>query len=389
MEGVDKGLVTEWVPKKDLRLIRFIYKYLSEDVLKRDFHSILQRFSVSEKSLPSIEVMAVCLKELEFYIWSDSKQLRRLGTGLSSFDREADFLEGKRTDGREMVFPELNKANDAKLKQFFRTAFYMSCLSDSDFEWIDTCDDRQCYYVWGAIRLMRENPKSSDVYFKPVGSYCGRFDNFFLSEFERGSDDKNERIKYSFEKYCNDLNTSDNQKKKSKIIEFFDLMDGDLERKKALNDFLKSEWEDRAKNVALMSWLRKNEELSIWAYNYILKTHFDGIPPNWMQVHGVNDTKYSLSCRAAVMALFDLLPDKRQQQNFLDKMRRSGRQQKAREKLKRIKSGKSENSINISKNVYDKLKVIAQLQDDKKEDVVERFINDAYAKLKEKSISGG
>lgn len=384
MEGVDKGLVTEWDAKKDLRLIRFIYKYLSEHVFKRDFHSILQKFLVSKESLPSIEVMVVCLKEFEFYLWSNSKQLRRLGSNLCLFVKEADFLEGKRLDGGEVVFPELNKANDTKLKQFFRTAFYMFCLADSDFDWIDICNDRQCYYVWGAIRLMRGKPKA-DVHFKPGDSYCGRFGDFFLFEFERGEDGKHERIKYLFEVYCNDLNTSDNQKKKSKIIDFFDLMDEDLERKRALNDFLKSEWEDRAKNVALMSWLRKNEELSIWAYNYILKTHFDGIPPNWMQVHGVNDTKYSLSCRAAVIAFFDLLPEKRQQQNFLDKIRRSGRQQKAREKLKRIKSGKSVNVINVSNDINDKLQVIAQLRGCKKEAVVEQLINHFYAELKEKS----
>lgn len=391
MGGVDKGLVTELDPKKDLRLIRFIYKHLSESFYGKIFHSVIKKYFGGKNCLPSIEIMAVCLKEFEFCAWNNSRYLLMLGKDLRSFDKEASFLEGKKLDNGDVIFPVLNKTNDAKLKQFFRAAFYMSCLSDFDFDWIDTGNDRQCHFVWGAIRTMRENPRSYDesyVYIKPVGSYYREVGHFSIFEFGQKCKDEYGDFKYLFDQCCDDFNTEDNKRKKSKIIEFFDLIGGNLEQKRELNEFLKDEWAKRVKNIALISWLKKNEELSIWAYNYTLNTYLNGIHRSWMQVDRVNDAKYSAFCRMSVIAFFDLLPNEREQQNFLDKIRRNGRQQKAREKLKRIKDGKCESAINISKDVYDKLKFIAQLRDCKKEDVVEQLINHFYAELKEKSAIG-
>lgn len=389
---VEKGLVTEWDPKKDLRIIRFLYVYLSGNVFRLNFFSIVGHIFNEKNTLPSIEVMVVSLKEFEFYFWQHPKQILRLLSYVKFLNDDVMFLKPKKIDGEAATFPKLNKANDLNLKNLFRKVFYMSCLADSDFEWIDVTDDRQCYFVWGWIRLIREKPRSNKngllAKINSLDPYRRDFEAFSFFEFDRGGKDEQVGEKYLFEQYCDDFNTSGNQKKINKVIGFFDLMRGELENRRALNNLLKAEWSKRVNDLSLVSWLKKNEELSVWAYNYILKTHFHGTPPNWMKVHGSSDAQYSLSCRMAVVAFYDLLPSEKYQQQFLGKIKTSGRQQKAREKLKKTKGGKGENFINISKDVHDKLKVIAQIHGRKKEDVIERLINHVYGKLREKSIIG-
>ena len=391
MMTVDQGLVTEWDPKKDFRVIKFVYKLLSEEVYKDFFFDSMNvNLLVNKNESPSVEKMILCLRDFEHYIWSNQNVRNMFVDWLEEACFDCSFLKYKNLSSGKIIYPALSKTNDKKIKDMFRYVFLANSLVDSEFDWIDVSNERQCNFVWAMIRSMSEGTHTiHDVGIVSLEPWRDKLRAFSFFEYGPYTQCEYMERRFLYEKFCGELNLISNHKIKAKVVEFFDLVDFDLNTKNALNKFLQHEWECRSKDVQLVSWLKKNEALSAWLYGYLLKVYFDGEPPRWGVLNFSGDVKYAQSCRAIAITFFDILYNGKHKREFLDKIRRNGRQQKAREKLKRIKSGKSENSINISKDVYDKLKVIAQLQGGKKEDVVERLINHVYAKLQEKPTTGG
>jgi hypothetical protein len=391
MGTFEQRLVTDWDPKKDFRVIKFVYKLLSKEVYKDIFFDSMNvNLLINKDELPSVEKMTLCLREFEDYIWGNRHVRNMFVDWLEEACFDSGFLRCENLTSGEVTYPALSKTNDKKLKDLFRYVFLANSLMDSDFDWIDTSNDRQCNFVWAMIRTMEKRDYvSDDAGIVPVESWKKELREFSFFEYSPCKQDEYTRRCFLYETFCGELNYSTNQKTKSKVIEFFDCVSLKLDGKNALNTFLKHEWKNRSKNVKFISWLKKNEELSVWVYNYLLKVYFDGQHPRWGDLDFSSDVKHAQSCRAIAVTFFDILSMDKYQHELLDRVRRNGRQQKAREKLKRIKNEKSERTINISRDVNDKLQVIAQLRDCKKEDVVEQLIKHVYAKLKEKSAIGG
>ena len=229
------------------------------------------------------------------------------------------------------------------------------CIKLSNFDWIDTENERLCDYIWSCVRIL-----------KPSTSYYNL--NIDKVDIFNNGVSLNLTNNYLFEINKIPLLPKDSKAKKAAIICFFDLLNNEPKIKNTILNTLKEKWIFVSKIRDVVQWADSNNKE--WAWNYLYK----GSNPIWFVENG--HPKNHLN---GIITTFDLLNDSEDRRELLLAKMKSAWSQKAyRDK----NNGKKAVSIVLSEDIIKKLDFICENTDRRKNEVVTRLIREEYDKIK-------
>ncbi|ENC9557999.1 hypothetical protein ACSZMY_11080 [Aeromonas hydrophila] len=234
------------------------------------------------------------------------------------------------------------------------------CISETNFNWIDTKNDRLCNYIWSYIRSLTQYPVVS-----PSTMDVGvRIDGAF--EATGGL--------HVYNIYNLDLSPTNNVSKKNCIISFFDIINTTNEQKIKDVDSLKTKWQIASQKIDVKLWVDKCDDE--WAWSYLFENIKTGNnkPPIWF----INRDNSS-TIKYCIITLFDLLneiPPAREL--MLRKMKSAWSQKSFRDK----NNGKRSVSVVLPEKTISMLDDICMKTDRRKNEVIIRLIQEEYEQIK-------
>lgn len=232
----------------------------------------------------------------------------------------------------------------------------------SDFAWL-TANEHACYWAWGYIRTaslsMLENP--------------------YAAQWRQ-----NETLRYDQLK----LNDSpiDTKHRYNLIIDFFDMVIVDLNKKMQLLKHLEKEWQQIATRSKPFKWLNLNDdEQTEWVWKYIFEAQhtniftkygiqmYPQIPTSYLKPINISERKLAIF---AAINLWNPHPDTKTL--FFRNINKAFSQKKYREKME----DKIPFNTYLIKETKVKLDELARYQDKKIIDIIEKLINDAHTEMK-------
>ncbi|WP_349918608.1 hypothetical protein [Aeromonas veronii] len=233
------------------------------------------------------------------------------------------------------------------------------CVSETNFSWIDTKNDRLCNYVWSYIRSLTTypvvSPSTMDIGVRIDGAFEATGD---LHVYD----------------ICNiDLSPINNVSKKNCIISFFDILDATNMQKTSDLEILKEKWRIASQKMDVKAWIEKCDH--DWAWSYLFENIKTGNnrPPIWF----INRDSSS-TIKDCIITLFDLLneiPPAREL--MLRKMKSAWSQKSFRDK----NNGKRSVSVVLPEKTISMLDNICMKTDRRKNEVITRLIKDEYEKI--------
>lgn len=234
------------------------------------------------------------------------------------------------------------------------------CISETNFSWIDTKNDRLCNYVWSYIRSLTKYPDAS-----PLTMDVGiRIDGAFEAS----------QTFHVYNNWSLDLSPTNNISKKNCIISFFDIINATNEQKIKDVEFLKLRWQSAGQKMDVKTWIENCD--SKWAWSYLfenLKTGNNN-PPIWF----INRDNSSAT-KDCIVTLFDLLnevPPAREL--MLRKMKSAWSQKLFRDK----NNGKKSVSVVLPEKIISMLDEVCIKTDRRKNEVIIRLIQAEYEQIK-------
>ncbi|WP_270828623.1 hypothetical protein [Aeromonas sp. Y318-1] len=234
------------------------------------------------------------------------------------------------------------------------------CISETNFSWIDTKNDRLCNYVWSYIRSLTTYPVVS-----PSAMDVGvRIDGVF--------DISNSLHMYNILNL--DLSPTNNASKKNCIISFFDIINTTNEKKVIDVAILKNKWQIASQKNDVKLWVDKCDDE--WAWSYLFENIKTGSnkPPIWF----INRDSSS-TIKDCIITLFDLLNEMPPARELmLRKMKSAWSQKSFRDK----NNGKRAVSVVLPEKIISMLDDICIKTDRRKNEVIIRLIQEEYEQFK-------
>lgn len=237
------------------------------------------------------------------------------------------------------------------------------CVSETNFSWIDTKNDRLCNYVWSYIRSLTKDPITSASTIDVGVKIDGVFE-------ETGNS-------HLYKTWNLDSCPTNNISKKNCIISFFDVLNSTHEQKIKNISILKIKWQAASQKIDVESWIDKCDDK--WAWRYLFENIKTGSnrPPIWF----INKDNSS-TIKDCIITLFDLLneiPPAREL--MLRKMKSAWAQKSFRDK----NNGKRSVSVVLPEKIINMLDDICMKTDRRKNEVIIRLIHEEYEKTKKPS----
>lgn len=233
------------------------------------------------------------------------------------------------------------------------------CINETNFNWIDTKNDRLCNYVWAYIRSLTKYPDAS-----PLTMDVGiRIDGAFEAP----------QTFHVYNNWSLDLSPTNNISKKNGIISFFDIIDAKNEQKIKDVEFLKLRWQSTGQKMDVKTWIENCD--SKWAWSYLFENPKTGNnnPPIWF----INRDNSSAT-KDCIVTLFDLLNEVPPARELtLRKMKSAWSQKSFRDK----NNGKKSVSVVLPEKTIRMLDDICMKTDRRKNEVIIRLIRDEYEKI--------
>ncbi|MGY3961268.1 ribbon-helix-helix domain-containing protein [Aeromonas popoffii] len=229
------------------------------------------------------------------------------------------------------------------------------CMELSNFDWIDTENERLCDYIWSYVRILKPSTPHYNFYIDKADIFnTGKGLNLtsnYLSEINKTP-----------------LLPKDNKAKKASIICFFDLLNNEPKIKNTMLNTLKEKWIFVSKIRDVVQWVDSNNKE--WAWNYLYK----GSNPIWFIENGHQKNHLN-----GIITTFDLLNDAEDRRELLlAKMKSAWSQKTYRDK----NNGKKSVSIVLSEDIIKRLDFICETTDRRKNEVVTRLIREEYEQIK-------
>lgn len=343
-----------WFEKKDHRAMLFLYNRFIENAGCYNDRSPRLTFRETTSA-------------------SSQKRISRLtdfiGFVVDGKDERKDLID-------ELRFFEINfnrdELNDPiKVKNLMLEVFYQSCLGDKDFAWISNSDDRLVNFIWASILLINDEDQFRDGVFQSISIDKPEPRSSFVDAFANDS---------LYSCLCLDEHPTSNRDKISNITLFFDLCRFELTEKTSLMSFFKSRWGEIKNSSKIINWLSKNEELWGWAWDYSFSRYLNSKAPIWLELNVTESSEIEKSKKMALITFYDLLRLEHQLL-VIAELKKSGAQQKYRMKLQGEDASRKMVQISMSVSTKDKLKKLADRENQKMNAIVEMLINERYLQL--------
>ncbi|MBL0513685.1 hypothetical protein [Aeromonas media] len=234
------------------------------------------------------------------------------------------------------------------------------CVSETDFSWIDTKNDRLCNYVWSYIRSLTKypvvSPSTMDVGVGIDGAFEATGDS------------------HVYDIWNLDPCPTNNVSKKKCIISFFDILNATNMQKTSDLQILKEKWRIVSQKMDVKTWVEKCDHN--WAWSYLFENIKTGNnrPPIWF----VNRDNSS-TIKDCIITLFDLLneiPPAREL--MLRKMKSAWSQKSFRDK----NNGKRSVSVVLPEKTISMLDDICMKTNRRKNEVLIRLIQEEHEEIK-------
>ncbi|MGI3172695.1 hypothetical protein [Aeromonas veronii] len=344
-----------WFEKKDHRAMLFLYNRFIENV---GFYNDddAPRFKVRETTSASSQKRISRLSDFIGFVVDGKDERKDLIDALRFFDINYDR----------------DKLNDPiKVKELMLEVFHQSCLGDNDFTWISNSDDRLVNFIWASTLLINNEDQFRDGVFQSISIDKPEPRSSFADEFASES-------LYSY--LCLDDHPTSNRDKISNITLFFDLCRFELREKTRLMSFFKSRWGEIKNSSKIINWLSKNEGLWGWAWDYSFSRYLNSKAPIWLELNETESSEIEKSKKMALITFYDLLRLEHQLL-VIAELKKSGAQQKYRMKLQGEDASRKMVQISMSVSTKDKLKKLADRENQKMNAIVEMLINERYLQL--------
>ncbi len=234
------------------------------------------------------------------------------------------------------------------------------CISEKNFSWIDTKNDRLCNYIWSYIRSLTIYPVVSPSTIDVGVRIDGAFE-------VTGS-------KHVYNIWSIDPCPTNNVSKKKCIISFFDTLDATNIQKTIDLEILKEKWRMVSQKMDVKAWIEKCDHA--WAWSYLFENIKTGNnkPPIWF----INKDNSS-AIKDCIITLFDLLNEiPTARELMLRKMKSAWSQKSFRDK----NNGKRSVSVVLPEKTISMLDEICMKKDRRKNEVIIRLIQEEYEQIK-------
>lgn len=343
-----------WLEKNDHRAMFFLYNRFIENAGFYNDNSSRIRTRETVSSSPKKIISA--LTDFVDFVVDDRDEREDLIDALRSFDINYDR-------------DELNTS--IKVKGLMLEVFYQSCLGDNDFDWISNSDDRLVNFIWASILLISNEDQFRDGVFQSISIDKtvprSELDDAYIDE-------------PLYSSLCLDIHPASNRDKILNITLFFDLCRFELREKTSLMNILKSRWSGIKNSSKVINWLSKNEGLWGWAWDYAFSRYLNSKEPLWLELNSTESYEIVKSKKMALITFNDLLRLEHQLL-VISELKKSGAQQKYRMKLQGEDAPRKMVQISMSVSTKDKLKKLADRENQKMNHVVEMLINERYLQL--------
>ncbi|WP_262111399.1 hypothetical protein [Aeromonas sp. Marseille-Q5825] len=292
-----------WNTKKEEREIMFLYDLFADDAGWRGRRN-------RDVSMPAIEVAA---KKLDSFI-----------LGVLNDRDERRFLISKLRD-MKLCTRGAHSEEPSQIKSLMKEIFDCCNLSSEAFDWISPENQRLCNFLWACLRISHSS-LSGILTYKQALKIPDESDE--EAQDQRPVIDllgtKSNHRYYLYDQLGLPKFASDSHTKKNCIVRFFDLWNSSREKKEKQMEAFSHAWNKIKNKSKMVDWLKKNDDMAGWAWNYTAKTYLSLKIPAWVDLSNSKKDE-----KEALITLYDLLSVEHRA-IWMASLNKSGAQQKYR-----------------------------------------------------------
>ena len=131
-----------------------------------------------------------------------------------------------------------------------------------------------------------------------------------------------------------------------------------LASQKSLMELIKTRWDNIKNSSEIIEWLNKNEELTTWAWSYIVENMLNKSIPEWVNISSSEKRDIEQKTKDTIITMYDLLFRETDRKLFKSQLSKNGSQQKYRIKEKANTKVLNLNVSIETKNNLEKIKKI-------------------------------
>ena len=159
---------------------------------------------------------------------------------------------------------------------------------------------------------------------------------------------------------------------------FFDSWGEPLPNQKQLMESIKNRWDNIKNRSEIIDWLNKNEELTTWAWSYIVENMLNKSTPEWVNISSQEIRETEQQTKNTIITMYDLLVRESDRKLLKSQLSRNGAQQKYRIKEK---SNTRVLNLNISIETKSNLEKIKKIKNKSMKEIIENLINEELDRM--------
>lgn len=241
--------------------------------------------------------------------------------------------------------------------------FYKNTLKDDDFNWISINNPRIVNFVWASLR---------NSYL-----YLTKNNIAIIFDLEYGHAGTN-RSQTAYQAMNLEKNPPNLESKLECIKLFFDSWGEPLVSQKSLMESIKTRWDNIKNSSEIIEWLNKNEELTTWAWSYIVENMLNKSIPEWVNISNSEKRDIEQKTKDTIITMYDLLFRETDRKLFKSQLSKNGSQQKYRIKEK---ANTKVLNLNVSIETKSNLEKIKKIKNKSMKEIIEELINEELNRI--------
>lgn len=241
--------------------------------------------------------------------------------------------------------------------------FYKNTLKDDDFNWISINNPRIVNFVWASLRNSYLYPTKNNI--------------AIIFDLEYGHAGTN-RSQTAYQAMNLEKNPPNLESKLECIKLFFDSWGEPLVSQKSLMESIKTRWDNIKNSSEIIEWLNKNEELTTWAWSYIVENMLNKSIPEWVNISNSEKRDIEQKTKDTIITMYDLLFRETDRKLFKSQLSKNGSQQKYRIKEK---ANTKVLNLNVSIETKSNLEKIKKIKNKSMKEIIEELINEELNRI--------
>ena len=248
--------------------------------------------------------------------------------------------------------------------------FHKNTLRDDDFNWISIDNPRIVNFVWSSLRICNFDQTRNNVFINY--EFHENTNTFSLNKLML---EKQERL---YLKNNLEINPPSLKLKIESIKLFFDSLEVSLFAKEKLMSSIKNKWEEIKNRTEMIEWLNKNEELTTWAWSYIVENMLNKSIPEWVNISSSETKEIEQQTKNTIITLYDLLDRETDKKLLKSQLSKNGAQQKYRLKEK---NNTRVLNLNVSIEAKNNLEKLKKIKNKSMKEIIEDLINEELDRM--------